>query len=100
VDADPEVHVTLRRGPGIRLGEGCLSLHGAPDRVHDTPKLRQHAIPSGIGNSASVGGNQAIENGSPLGQILEGADLVGPHQAAVSLDISSENRSQPAFCIN
>jgi hypothetical protein len=35
-----------------------------------------------------------------LGQIPQGTDLVGPHQAAVSLDVGSENRDQPALCIN
>jgi hypothetical protein len=40
-----------------------------------------------------VGSNQAIKNGTPLGQRLEGFDLVGPHQAAISLDVSRENRN-------
>ena len=47
-----------------------------------------------------MGGNQAVKDGSPLGQIPEGTDLVGPHQAAVSLDVGCENRDQPALCIN
>jgi hypothetical protein len=47
-----------------------------------------------------VGGNQAIEDGAPLGQIPQRIDLVGSHQAAVSLDIGGENRDQPALCVD
>ena len=46
-----------------------------------------------------MGGNQTVKDGSPLGQIPEGTDLVGSHQSAVSLDVSRKNRDQPALCI-
>ena len=35
-----------------------------------------------------------------MGQIPHGPDLVGSHQATISLDVSRENRDQPALCIN
>jgi len=44
--------------------------------------------------------DQAVKDGPPLGQIPHGSDLVGSHQAAVSLDVGSENRDQLALCIN
>jgi len=54
-------------------------------------------IPTGIGYPAPVGGNQAVKDGSPLGQIPQGADLIRSHQAAVSLDVSRQYSRQPPF---
>ena len=67
--------------------------------IDGATELCQYAIPGGIGNPTATGGNQAVKDVSSLGQILEGTDLVGPHQAAVSLDVGCKNRDQPAFGI-
>jgi hypothetical protein len=72
----------------------------ASKSVNGAAELGQHAIASGIGNPAPVGRNQAIKDGAPSGQSLEGFDLVGPHEAAVSLYVSRKNRDQPALSIN
>src|SRR4029077_16278267 len=82
-----------------RLGKRCLCLDRALNGIDGAAELRQHAVPSGIGNPPATGGNQAVKDVSSLGQILEGTDLVGPHQAAVSLDVGCKNRDQPAFGI-
>jgi hypothetical protein len=48
----------------------------------------------------TVRGNQAIKDVSPLGQIPEGTNLVGRHEAAVALDVGRKNRDQPALGID
>lgn len=44
--------------------------------------------------------NQAIKDRTPLGQSLEGLNLVGPHQVTTALDVSGKNRDQSALGIN
>ena len=100
VDADPEVDVTV--GCQTRIGpcQRRLRFDGALNGVNGAAELRQHAVPGGIGYPAPVGGNQAVKDTSPLDQVPHGPDLVGSHQAAVPLNVGSENRHQPTLCIN
>jgi hypothetical protein len=100
MDTDPEVDVAAGRGPGIGLGKGLLSLHRAPDGIYSTAKLRQHAIPGGIGNPTAMRSDHLVKDGSPSGQFSHGPDLVGPHQAAIALNVSRKNRDQPALGIS
>jgi hypothetical protein len=100
VDADAKVDMTVGRQVRIGPGQRCLRFDGALDGVNGAAELRQYAVPSGISNPAAMRGDQAIQDGSPLGQVPEGTDLIGPHQAAVTLDIGSENRNQSAFCFS
>src|SRR6476660_1898698 len=99
MDADAEVDVTVRRQSHISLGKRRLRLDRTLNGIDGAAELCQYAVRGSIGNPTATGGNQAVKDVSPLGQILEGTDLVGPHQAAVSLDVGCKNRDQPAFGI-
>ena len=100
VHADPKFNVTVRWHLLVSFCQSPLRLDGALNSVNGAAELGQHAIASGIGNPAPVGRNQAIKDGAPSGQSLEGFDLVGPLEAAVSLYVSRKNRDQPALSIN
>ena len=81
------------------MGKRRLRLDRTLNGIDGAAELCQYAVPGGIGDPTATGGNQAVKDVSSLGQILEGTDLVGPHQAAVSLDVGCKNRDQPAFGI-
>ena len=100
VDADPEVDVTVRRQVRVSFGKYRLRLDSALNGIDGAAELREHAIAGGVSYPAPVGGNQAIKDGAPLGQSLERLNLVGPHQAAIALNVSRKNRDQPALGIN
>jgi hypothetical protein len=92
VHSNPEVDATLRRDLIIRNCQRSLRLNRALKGIDDTPELRQYAVPGGIGDPATMRGNQGVHHQPTLGQIPERSDFVGPHQAAVTLDICRENR--------
>ena len=84
----------------VSLGKRRLRLDRTLNGIDAAAELCQYAVPGSIGNPTATGGNQAVKDVSSLGQILESTDLVGPHQAAVSLDVGCKNRDQPAFGIS
>jgi len=44
--------------------------------------------------------NEPIQNFPARGKGIEGADLIGPHEAAIALHISRENCSQTTLGFN
>src|SRR5260370_7674158 len=94
---DAEVDVAGFRKRRVGFGQGILSLHGTPDGIHSTPKLREHAVASGVGDTASMGRNQPIQDFPPRGKRIEGSNLIGSHAPAVALTVTSKNISQAAL---
>jgi hypothetical protein len=91
--------MTVRWQARIGFGKRCLRLDRTLNGIDGAAELGQHAVPGSIGNPTATGGNRTIKDVASSGQILEGTDLVGPHEAAVSLDIGRKNRDQPAYGI-
>jgi hypothetical protein len=99
MNADAEVDVTIRWQACISLGKRRLRLDSALNGIDSTAELCQDAVPGGIGNPTATGSNQPVKDESPVGQSPEGTDLVGPHQAAISLNVGRKNRNQPTLGI-
>jgi hypothetical protein len=95
-----EINVTALREPRVRFDQGILSLHGTPDGINRTAKLREHTIASRVGDTASVRCNQAIQDFPARSEGIKGSDLVGPHEATVALNVSRKDSSQPALHCN
>ena len=92
MDADAEVNATVGRRPFVSFCQRSLCFDRALNGIHRAAELRQHTVPSGIGDPAAMRGNQAVKDGPALCQIPQGPDLVGAHQAAIAFDIRRENR--------
>jgi hypothetical protein len=90
MNTDPKVDLPVGRQSCIGSRKSGLCLDCALYGVYGTTEFGQYTVPSGIGNSTPVGADQAIKDNSPLGQIPECADLVGPHQTAVAGDVSRQ----------
>ena len=100
VDTHAEIDVTGLRKRRVGFGQGTLSLHGTPDGIHSATELRQHAVASGVGDAASLGRNQPVQDFPARGEGFEGGDLIGSHEAAIALHVSRKDSSQSALRFN
>jgi hypothetical protein len=73
-----EVDVAVLRERGVGFGQGTLSLHGTPDGIHSTAKLRQQTVARRVGDTASMARNQPVQDFPALGKGIQGSDLIGP----------------------
>jgi hypothetical protein len=77
-----------------------LSLHGTPDGIHSTPELREHTVARRVGDTAPVARNQPVQDFAARGKGIEGRNLIDPHEAAIALNVSRKDSSQPALYFN
>ena len=47
-----------------------------------------------------MGRNQPVQDFPARGKGIEGSDLIGPHEAAIALNVSRKDSSQPALHFN
>ena len=73
---------------------------GTPDGVHSTAKLRKHAIARRVGDAASMGRNEPVQDFPTCREGIQGSNLIGPHEAAIALHVSRKDSGQPALPFN
>src|SRR5262245_8244384 len=80
IDADTKLDAFLTRDIDVTLNHAPLDVDGTSHCVHDTSKLDQHAIASGLDNAATVLGDFRVDElfAVPL-KLAERAFLIEAH---------------------
>src|SRR4029077_4306058 len=91
IDADPEAHAPPFRLGVVRLFKRLLDLDGATDRVEDAGEFGQHAVAGGVCDAAPIPRDELVDERTTGGQRRHRRFLIAMHQAAVALDIGSED---------
>ena len=97
VDTNAEPHLLTGRAIRILLGYGVLhrdrTLHG----VDSAGEIGDEAIARCIEDPGSVRGDQGIDDAPVRGEGAKGADLISPHETAITFDIGGEDRGKLSF---
>ena len=95
-----EVDVAVLGKRRVGFGQGTLSLDGASDSIYSTAKLGQNAVTRRVGDATSMARYQPVQDFPACGECIKGSDLISPHEAAIALNVSREDSSQPALRFN
>jgi hypothetical protein len=94
IDADTIAELA---GLGCRPGaELALHLDRAEHRLDHAAELRQKPVARGVDDAPLMALDQGGEQAARGLELVEGADFVGLHQAAIAGDVRRENRRQLA----
>jgi hypothetical protein len=94
VHPDTEADAALWCEAGVRFGQRILRRHRALNGVNGAPELRKDTVACRVRYAAPVFSYEPVKDRTPFGQVLERADLVSTHEAAVALDICCEDRDK------
>jgi hypothetical protein len=97
VDADPELKAAILRPSGARFPEPLLDRHRALNSIHGARKLCENAIASGVGDPASMLGDEAVHDLASGSQGAQGPGLVLAHQARVPGHVRRKDRRKTPF---
>jgi len=93
VDPDPEFDPPFLGGRGIAFAHVALDIDRAIDRADDASELDQHAVPGQLDDPALMAGDARVDHlGAMLAKRSQRADLVAPHQTAVTDHIGGHDR--------
>src|SRR5262245_1345100 len=95
VEADAEAHAVSFFYVSIALRHCPLDCHRALGCVHNTAKLRQDPITSGVNDAAAVLFDHGEHDGLMLLEITNRAGVIRAHEGAVSSNVGSKNCHQP-----
>jgi len=97
VNTDPELDALVLGHPGISLGHAPLDFNSTTEGVNYACELGQHPIPGGLNDPAAMlcnpGGDKLTVEDLKLGK---GALLVSADETAVTRDVCSKDRREPA----
>ncbi len=97
IDSYAKLHPSVLWQLTISSLEFLLNLHCTLDRIHYATKLGQQTIPRNIYDATIKMLNEVSHHIPISGQVLKGCNLILTHEAAVSLDICTQDGSEFAF---
>ena len=93
MDTDAKRDVPLRRQRRVAIGQGCLHLRGASQRVDDTGELDQEAVAGGLDEAPVMFGDARVDDLPPqCPQGRQRALFVDADQPRIADDIGGEDR--------
>ncbi len=98
MQADAEGLPAFGRYPEVALDHAALQLDGRSHRFDRAGELDQHAVAHRLDDAAAEALDDRPDELGEMGvQIVEGALLVGAHQAAVAVDVGEQDGRQPTI---
>ena len=97
VDADPKPHLLTGRSISILLVYGFLHCDSTLHSIHGAGEVSDEAVARGVEDPTAMRGDEPIDDDPIRGEGAKGADLVEPHQSAVTFDIGGEDRGELPF---
>jgi hypothetical protein len=97
VNPDAKLHPPHRRETFIFNPQFGLDLDRTLERIHDAGELRQYAVSGGVYEPPVVLFDQAVDYLATRGQGSDCRLFVVPHEAAVAVDVGTEDGGELAF---
>jgi hypothetical protein len=97
VYADPKPHLIIGRPIRVLLSYGLLNFDCAFHGIHGADEIGKDTVACGVEDPTAMKCDQAIDDGPVRRKGPKRANLIAPHEAAVTLDIGCEDRRQLSF---
>src|SRR5215469_12767688 len=97
LDADTELHLLIGKAIGVLLGDSILRRDRALHGIDGAGEISDETVTRRVEDSASMRGDQPIDDDPVSRKGAKGADLISAHQAAVALHIGCEDRGELSF---